>query len=101
MPTYFNKGTGSTFCSTFVPIYQATQNASSKASVLSALTADQAQVNQLATELSSLPKSIKAKATAAVDKARHAIASKNPSALGGGNGGGPANYVALYCGQNQ
>jgi hypothetical protein len=101
LPAYFNKGMGTAFCSTFVPIWQGTMNASSQADVLSVLTADQAQVNQLAMELSSLPKSIKAKATSAVHNAQNAIASKNPSALGGGNGGGPASYVALYCGQNQ
>ena len=101
LPSYFNKGTGSTFCSTFVPIWQGTQNASNKAGVLSVLTANQAQISQAATELATLPKSIKAKATATISRAQKAIATKNPSALGGGNGGGPASYVALYCGQNQ
>jgi len=100
LPSYYGKGTKTGFCLTFVPVWQATQNAPNLAGVLSVLTAHQAQVNQLATELSSLPKSIKAKATAAVDKAQKAIATKNPSAIGGGNGNGPANYVALYCGQN-
>ena len=51
LPTYFNKGTGTTFCSTFVPVYQATQNAPNKAGVLSILTAHQAQISQAATEL--------------------------------------------------
>jgi len=101
LPSYFGKGTATSFCSTFVPVYQSAQNATSKAAVLAAITAHQAQVNQLASELSSLPKSIKGKATAAVDNAQKAIASKNPADLGGGNGGGPASYVALYCGQNQ
>jgi hypothetical protein len=101
LPSYFGKGTATSFCSTFLPVYQSAQNATSKAAVLAAITAHQAQVNQLASELSSLPKSIKGKATAAVDNAQKAIASKNPADLGGGNGGGPASYVALYCGQNQ
>jgi len=101
LPSYFGKGTATTFCSTFVPVYEGAQNATNKAGVLAAITAHQAQIDQLASELSSLPKSIKAKATAAVDNAQKAIASKNPSALGGGNGGGPASYVALYCGQNE
>ena len=101
LPAYFGKGTATAFCSTFVPVYQSAQNATNKAGVLAAITAHQAQIDQLASELSSLPKSIKAKATAAVDNAQKAIASKNPSALGGGNGNGPAQYVALYCGQNE
>jgi len=101
LPAYFGKGTATAFCSTFVPVYQSAQNATNKAAVLAAITAHQAQIDQLASELSSLPKSIKTKATAAVGNAQKAIASKNPSALGGGNGGGPASYVALYCGQNQ
>ena len=101
LPAYFGKGTATAFCSTFVPVYQSTQNATSKTAVLAVITAHQAQINQLASELSSLPKSIKAKASAAVDNAQKAIASKNPAELGGGNGNGPASYVALYCGQNQ
>ncbi len=101
LPSYFGKGTATAFCSTFLPVYQSAQNATSKAAVLAAITAHQAQIDQLASDLSSLPKSIKAKATAAVENAQKAIASKNPSDLGGGNGNGPANYVALYCGQNE
>lgn len=101
LPSYFGAGKTTTFCSTFIPVYQATQNASSKAAVLPILAAHKTQIDQLASELSTLPKSIKAKATAAVDKAQKAIATNNPSAIGGGNGNGPASYVALYCGQNQ
>jgi hypothetical protein len=101
LPAYFGKGTATAFCSTFVPVYQSAQNATNKAGVLAALTAHQAQIDQLASALSSLPKSIKTKATVAVDNAKKAIATNNPSAIGGGNGGGPASYVALYCGQNQ
>ena len=101
LPAYSGKGTATAFCSTFVPVYEAAGNATNQAGVLAAITAHQAQIDQLASELSSLPKSIKAKATAAVENAQKAIASKNPSALGGGNGNGPASYVALYCGQNQ
>jgi hypothetical protein len=101
LPSYFGAGKTTTFCSTFVAVYTATQNASSKAAVLPILVAHKAQIDQLASELSTLPKSIKAKATAAVDKAQKAIATNNPSAIGGGNGNGPASNVALYCGQNQ
>jgi len=101
LPSYFGKGKTTALCSTFLPVYQATQNAPNRAAVLSVLTAHQAQINPLASELSSLPKSIRATATAAVDKAQKAIASKNPSAIGCGNGNGPASRLALYCGQNQ
>ena len=101
LPSYYGKGTTTAFCTTFVPVWQGTQNATDKAGVLAVLTAHQAQITQLASELSSLPKSIKAKATATVDKAQTAVTTKNPSALGGGNGNGPAIDVALYCGQNQ
>jgi len=100
LPSYFGKGKATAFCSTFVPIYQAVSNAPNAAGVLAALTSHQAQVSQLASELSTLPKSIKAKATATVDTAQTVITTKNP-ALVKGNGNGPASHVALYCGQNQ
>jgi hypothetical protein len=101
LPAYFGHGETTPFCSTFVPIYQAAGNAPNQAAVLSALKAHQAQVDQLASDLSTLPKSIKAKASVAVGNAQKAIASNNPSAIGNGNGNGPASDVALYCGQNQ
>ena len=100
LPSYFGKGASSTFCTTFLPVYGAVGNAEpNQTAVLSVLTADQAAITTLSSELSSLPKSIKAKATATVDKAQTAITTKNASVIGGGNG--PAGYVALYCGQNQ
>jgi hypothetical protein len=101
LPSYFGKGKATAFCSKFLPVYQAVGNASDKAGILAALTAHQAQINQAATELSSLPKSIKSQATTTVDKAQKAITTQNPSELGNGNGNGPAGHVALYCGQNQ
>lgn len=101
LPSDFGKGTTTLFCTTFIPVWQDTQNAPNRAGVLAVLAAHQAQVAQLAAESSSLPKSIRAKATATVDRAQRAITTKNSSALGGGNGNGPADDVALYCGQNQ
>jgi len=101
LPSYFGAGKTSAFCAKFVPIYVAVGNASNNAGVLAALTSHQAQISQLASELSTLPKSIKAKATATVEKAQKAIASQNPALIEGGGGNGPASYVALYCGQNQ
>jgi len=100
LPAYFGTGKATAFCSTFLPIYQAVSNAPNAAGVLAALTSHQSQVSQLASELSTLPKSIKAKATATVDKAQTVITTKNP-ALIKGNGNGSASYVALYCGQNE
>jgi hypothetical protein len=100
LPTYFNKGTTTAFCSTFLPINVAVGNAPNAAGVLAALTAHGAQVSQLASELSTLPKSIKAKATTTVDKAQAAIKANNAAAIKG-NGSGSAMYVALYCGQNE
>ena len=101
LPAYFGTGDSTPFCSNFIPIYQDTSNATSRSAVLAVLTAHQSQINQLASELSTLPKSIKTKATAAVNKAQAAIKANNPAKLGNGNGNGPAAYVALYCGQNQ
>lgn len=104
LPSYFGKGKSTAFCATFLPVYQDVGNAEQsggKSAVLSVLTAHQAQIKQAASELSSLPKSIRATATSAIDKAQKAIATQNPSAIGGGNGNGPADHVALYCGQNQ
>jgi hypothetical protein len=100
LPAYFGKGKSTAFCTAFLPIYQAVSNATNAAGVLAVFTAHQSQVSQLASELSTLPKSIRAKATTTVDKAQSVITTKNP-ALIQGNGSGAAMYVALYCGQNQ
>jgi hypothetical protein len=100
LPSYFNAGKATAFCSTFLPIFQAVGNAPNAAGVLAALTAHQSQISQLASELSTLPKSIKAKATTTVDKAQAAIKANNAAAIKG-NGSGSAQSVALYCGQNE
>jgi hypothetical protein len=100
LPGYFGTGKTTAFCSTFVPLYEAAGNASSAAGVLAALTAHKAQISKLASELSTLPASIKAKATAAVHNVQKAILSNSVKFLGG-NGNGPASYVALYCGLNE
>jgi hypothetical protein len=100
LPAYFAKGKGSSFCSTFLPIFQAVGNAGSPAAVLAALEANKTQIAQLATEVPGLPASIKAKANATVEKAQTAIAQNNAASLRG-NGNGPAPQVALYCGQNE
>jgi hypothetical protein len=100
LPSYFGTGKTTSFCSTFLPLFEAVSNAPNTAGVLAAITAHQSQVSQLASELSTLPKSIRATATATVDKAQAAIKANNAAAIKG-NGGGEAMDVALYCGQNQ
>jgi hypothetical protein len=101
LPSYFGKGKATAFCSTFLPIYEAVSNAPSAAARTAAFTGHEAQINQLASELSTLPKSIKAKATTTVTKAQAAIKSNNSASATTGSGSGAATYVALYCGQNQ
>jgi hypothetical protein len=101
LPSYFSKGKATAFCSTFLPIYEAVSNAPNAAARTAAFTAHQAQIDQLASELSTLPKSIKAKATTTVTKAQTAIRSNNSASATTGSGSGAAAYVALYCGQNQ
>jgi hypothetical protein len=100
LPAYFGTGKGTSFCSTFIPIFQAVSNANSSAAVVAVFNANKAQVAQLATEVSGLPASIKAKASTTVSKAQAAITEQNAAAIQG-NGSGAAAQVALYCGQNQ
>ena len=101
LPPYFAKGKATAFCSTFLPIYEAVSNAPNATARTAAFTAHQAQIDQLGSELSTLPKSIKAKATATVTKAQAAVKSDNSASATTGSGSGAAAYVALYCGQNQ
>jgi hypothetical protein len=100
LPAYFATGKGSTFCSTFLPIYQAVGNASNEAGVLAALVAHKAQISELASEVSALPSSIKANAMSTVEKAQTALTTNSVAGLKQ-NGNGPASSVALYCGQNE
>jgi hypothetical protein len=100
LPKYFGTGKTTAFCSGFLPIFQGVSNAQNAAGVLAVLTAHESQITQLASELPSLPKSIRSKATTTVDKAQTAIKTNNPSAIKG-NGSGSAQDVALYCGQNE
>lgn len=100
LPKYFASGKGTSFCSTFLPIFQAVGNASDPAGRLAALVAHKTQISQLATEVSGLPSSIQAQAMTTVQRAQTAI-SENSIAPLQGNGSGPAAQVALYCGQNQ
>jgi hypothetical protein len=100
LPAYFNKGTKTPFCQAFLPVYEAVGDESSNQAVLAVLTAHQAQISQLASELSTLPKPVKAKASVILSNAQAAITAKNAAPVT--NDHGPnAQDVALYCGQNQ
>jgi len=100
LPAYFSTGKGTSFCTTFLPIFQAVGNANGPTAVLAVFNADKAQVAQLATEVSGLPASIKAEASTTVSKAQAAVTEQNAAAIQG-NGSGAATQVALYCGQNE
>jgi hypothetical protein len=100
LPGYYNKGAKTAFCKTFLPVFEAASNAPSDAATLAAVTAHQTDLNELASELSTLPKSIKAQASEAVDTAQSAIASKSAAPLTSESNKSAAD-VALYCGQNE
>ena len=99
LPAYFKQGTKSSFCKTFLPVYEAVSNASSDAATLSAVISHQTQIDQLASELSTLPKSIKTQATGLITTAQAAIAANSATPIASDTSDNPAD-VALYCGQN-
>lgn len=99
LPTYFKKGANSSFCKTFLPVYGAVSDAKSDADALAAVTAHQTQINQLASQVSTLPKSIKAQATKAMQTAQAAVASKSATPITSDDSNS-ASDVALYCGVN-
>lgn len=96
LPSYFASGKGTSFCSTFLPIYQAVESASSASAATAALVSNKAGVAQLATEVSGLPSSIQSQAATTVQLAQTAITQNSAPA----NSTAPM-LVALYCGQNQ
>ncbi len=100
LPAYFKQGAKTSFCKTFLPVYEAVSNASSDAATLSAVTSHQTQLNQLASELSTLPKSIKTQATGLIQTAQSAIAANSDAPIANDTSDNPTD-VALYCGQNQ
>jgi hypothetical protein len=100
LPAYFKQGAKTSFCKTFLPVYEAVSNATSDAATLSAVTSHQTQLNQLASELSTLPKSIKTQATGLIQTAQSAIAANSGTPIINDTSDNPTD-VALYCGQNQ
>jgi hypothetical protein len=81
LPAYFKQGTKTSFCKTFLPAYEAVSNATSDATTLSAVTSHQTQINQLASELSTLPKSIKTQATDLIQTAQSAITANSATPI--------------------
>ena len=100
LPAYFKQGTKTAFCKTFLPVYEAVSNASSDPATLSAVTSHQTQITQLASELSTLPKSIKTQATGLITTAQSAIAANSATPIANDTSDNPTD-VALYCGQNE
>jgi len=97
LPKYFATGKGGTFCTQFVPIYNAATNASSIAATLAVLVAHKAQMAQLATEVPRLPSSVRSKANAEINSVQAAIGENSTTPL---NQAGPPQVLAFYCGQN-
>jgi hypothetical protein len=100
LPSYFAAGKSTTFCKNFVFVFTEVARANTPAGVLSALVYHKGQVDQLATEVSSLPSSIQAQASATVTAAQTAIQQNSTASLGQSLNNQATN-VALYCGQNQ
>ena len=100
LPSYFATGKETKFCKGFLPIFKAVGNANGPTDVLKVILSYKAQVAQLARQAPSLPSAIRAKARATVKTAQTAIAQNSAASLKQG-GNGPAQYVALYCGQNE
>ncbi|MGO9873907.1 MAG: hypothetical protein ACLPVY_08910 [Acidimicrobiia bacterium] len=100
LPSYFATGEATTFCKGFLPIFEGVGDANSSADVLKVLVSYKTEIAQLVTVASSLPSSIRSEAMATVKNAQTAIAQNSAASLNQ-SGNGPAQYVALYCGQNQ
>jgi hypothetical protein len=99
LPSYFNTGATTAFCSNFLPIYKGVAAATSDAAVLSAFTAHKSQVEQLAAEASKVPASVRSAATTMAQTSKSIV--KSPSISTVESLAGSAGTLALYCGQNQ
>ncbi len=101
LPAYFASGKGSAFCSTSNAISAGTNSAIDAAGVLTLLAAHQSLINKYASDISSLPSSIRTDAQTLVTTARAAIASYSSTQLGTPEVSQASMQVQLYCGQNQ
>ena len=71
--------------------------AASEADVLSALTSKQGQLNQLASQLSRVPKSVRSTATTAIRSAQSIVTTKNSTTIGN-NFAVATIKLGFYCG---
>ncbi len=99
LPPYFDRGNGTAFCKGFLPIFDGVTKAPNAAGILAVFNSHKAVVSQLASEVSRLPKSIRAKATATTNEAKAIIAANNPETVSL-EALTPALPVAVYCGRN-
>jgi hypothetical protein len=99
LPSYFNQGKRTAYCTNFLPIYRAVAAATTNAAVLSAFTAHRAQVGQLAADAPKVPSSVRSAATTMAEQSKAIVA--NPSISSVQALASSAGKLALYCGQNQ
>jgi hypothetical protein len=101
LPSYFNMGKRTAYCTNFLPIYRAVAAATSNAAVLSAFTTHKAQVEQLAADAPKVPASVRSAATTMASKSKSIVDSPTPSISSVQALASSAGTLALYCGQNQ
>lgn len=101
LPSFFNRGKGTAYCTNFLPIYRGVAAASSNAAVLSAFTTHKAQVEQLAADAPKVPASVRSAATTMAQKSKSIVDSPTPSISAVQALASAAGTLALYCGQNQ
>jgi hypothetical protein len=97
LPANFGKGRSTAFCSGYRSVYEAVITAPSEADVLSALTAKQSQLNQLAAGLAKVPKSVRSTATTAIQSAQSIVTTKNSTTLSN-NFAVATIKLGFYCG---
>lgn len=99
LPSYFNMGKRTAYCTNFLPIYKGVAAATSDAAVLSAFTAHKAQVEQLVANAPKVPASVKSAASTMAKKSKSIV--ETPSIASVQALASSARKLALYCGQNQ
>jgi hypothetical protein len=99
LPSYFNTGKGTAYCTNFLPIYRGVGAATTNADVLSAFTDHKAQVRQLAADAPKVAASVRSAAATMAAKSKAIVASPNITSVEAL--ASSAGKLALYCGQNQ
>jgi hypothetical protein len=97
LPTNFGKGKSIAFCSSYRPVYEAVITATTQADVLSALTNNQGRLDQLASGLTKVPKSVRSTAATAIHSAQSIVTSKNSADIGN-SFAVPIIKLGFYCG---